>query len=175
MEIGKFRLHFSRFISTIGTFVEKGKRGRMADEPIMTRPVNENENLLRKKFYESMAAQSDLMDKLGEKLITLELAIPGIYAAVLKLMRGDKATVTINAALYLTFICWLLALALTLLALTPKKWRVDTNVLKQDPKKYSEGLGIEDFFEQSARYKRGWLSVSSILFFAGVVCAAFTL
>lgn len=147
----------------------------MAKEPIPTRPVSENENLLRKKFYESIAAQSDLMDKLAERLLTLELGIPGLFATVLKLTRGDKATLTINAALNIAFALWLLALILTLLALTPRKWTVDTTILKQDPKKFDEGLGIEDFFNQSALYKRRLLTVSSLLFFAGIFAAVFTL
>jgi hypothetical protein len=147
----------------------------MSDRPISTRPLNENEKLLREKFYESLAAQSDLMDKLAERLLTLELAIPGLYAAVLKLVSGDKATVIVNAAFYVTFACWILALILTLLALTPKKWTVDTSILKQDPKKFSEALGIEDFFNQSALHKRRLIVASSLLFFAGIFSAAFTI
>ena len=82
----------------------------MANKPISTRPLNGNEILMREKFYETITAQSDLMDKLSERLLTLELAIPGLCATVLKLMRGDKAMVAVNIALYITFACWLLAL-----------------------------------------------------------------
>jgi hypothetical protein len=147
----------------------------MSDQPISTRPVSDNEKLLRQKFYESVTAQSDLLDKLGERLLTLELAIPGLYATALKLVSGDKATLVINAALYVTFACWLLALALTLAALVPKKWKVDPAILKQDPQKFSEGLGIEDYFEQSATRKRRLLIVSSVVFFAGIFSAVYTI
>lgn len=147
----------------------------MSEKPISTRPLNDNEKLLREKFYESIVAQSDLMDKLSERLLTLELAIPGLYATALKLMRGDKAIVTINIALYVTFACWLLALILTLVALTPKKWKVDPAILKQDPKKFDQTIGIEDFFEQSALYKRRLVIASSVFFFAGIFSAVFTL
>ena len=147
----------------------------MSNQPISTRPMNDNEKLMREKFYESITAQSDLMDKLSERLLMLELGIPGLYATVLKLVSGDKATVTVNAALYVTFACWLVALILTLLALTPKKWVVDPAVLKQDAKKFSQGLGLEDFFEQSALYKRRLVTASSIVFFAGIFSAIFTL
>jgi len=146
----------------------------MNSQPIPTRPLDENEKLLRKKFYENIAAQSDLMDKLSERLLTLELGIPGLFATVVKLTQGDKATLTISAALYIAFACWLLALILTLVALTPKKWEVDVTVLKQDPKKFSEGLGIEDYFEQSAIYKRRLIFASIILFFIGIFSALFT-
>lgn len=144
-------------------------------KPIPALPLDENEEALRKKFYESIAGQSDLMDKLAERLLALELGIPGLFAAVLKLIRGNDATLVINPALYLAFGLWLLALALTLAALTPKKWTVDVGVLKQDPKKFAEGLGIQDYFEQSALYKRRLLAASSILFFAGIFSAIFTL
>lgn len=156
--------------------VKNAQKSSETDESILsTRPVNENEKLLRTKFYESIAAQSDLMDKLGEKLLTLELAIPGIYATALKLIRGDKATVGVDWLLILAFAFWASALAMTLIALTPKDWKVDIRVLKQDPQKFSEGLGIEDFFNQSARDKRGWLTASSVVFFAGILSAVFTL
>lgn len=147
----------------------------MSNKPISTRPLSDNEKLLRGKFYESIVAQSDLMDKLSERLLTLELAIPGLYATVLKLVSGEKATVLVNTAFYVTFVCWLLALALTLMALTPKKWIVDPTLLKQDPKKYSEALGIEDYFEKSAQYKRRLVIASSVLFFVGIFSATFTI
>jgi hypothetical protein len=147
----------------------------MSNPPISTRPLSDNEKLLRQKFYENITAQSDLLDKLSERLLTLELAIPGLYAAVLKLVRGDKATAVLNAAFYMTFGCWLLALLLTLAALTPRKWPVDPGLLKQDPAKFAEGLGIEDFFEQSALYKRRLIIASGLVFFAGIFSAAYTI
>jgi hypothetical protein len=52
---------------------------------------------------------------------------------------------------------------------------VDPSVLKQAPQKFSEGLGIEDFFERSANYKRWLVIASSILFFAGIFFAISTL
>lgn len=148
----------------------------MRDKPIPTRPMTEHEKMLREKFYLSITTQSDLLDKLSERLLTLELAIPSLYATVLKLVAGDKVTLTVNTAFYVTFGCWLLALALTLAALLPKKWVVNQNVLRQDPVRMAkEGLGIEDFFEKSAQYKRALLIASSLLFFAGIFSAAFTL
>jgi hypothetical protein len=147
----------------------------MSNQPIPTRPESDYEKMMREKFYASIVAQSDLMDKLSERLLTLELAIPGLYVTAVKLIKGDKATVTVNLALFLTFGFWLLALILTLIALTPKQWLVDPAILKQDPQKFSEGLGIEDFFEQSAIYKRRLVTASSVLFFAGIFSAIFTL
>jgi hypothetical protein len=97
-----------------------------------------------------------------------------LYATVLTLIGGSTAVVRVNAALFVTFGCWLIALLLTLMALTPNKWVVNTTLLKQDPEKLDAGLGIEDFFEQAAGYKRRRLIAASVLFFVGVISAVFT-
>ena len=147
----------------------------MSDEPsIQTTPLADEDTFLQQKYRESVVSQADLMDKLATQLITLELAIPGLYATVLKLVQGETATLPANARLlYLTFGCWLLALILTLIALTPKKWKVNKNVMIQDPRQYeSDGLGIEDFFFQSARYKKQLLIPASLLLWAGIFFAA---
>jgi hypothetical protein len=151
------------------------KKKRTENIPVSTRPLHDNEKLLMTKFYESIVAQSEQMDKLAEKLLTLQLAIPGLYATALKLVGGDNAVVTTNNAFYLTFLFWGLALAVTVNALTPQKWEVDTTIIKQDPEKLSTVLGIEDFFNETALYKRRRLILSSFLFFAGIVCATFTI
>ena len=126
----------------------------MSKDTILTRPPSSGENLLREKFFESVTAQDELMGKVAGQLLTLELAIPGIYATALKFVRGDTATVQLNFAFYFTYGCWLLALALTLYALIPKDWKVNPSILRQDPAKYHEGLGLEDFFRQAAQHKR---------------------
>lgn len=145
----------------------------MNDKPILTRPPSSTESLLKEKFTESIVIQSEHMDKLGQQLITLELAIPGLYATVLKLTSGDKATLTANPSLYISFACWFLALLLTLISLTPGKWKVNRSIMKQDSSKETDELGIEDFFHKTAQYKRRFLIAASLLFFAGVFSAAF--
>ena len=148
----------------------------MSHPTLPTRPVGSNETTLRDKFAESVAGQSDLMDKLGQQLITLELAIPGLYATVLKFTRGDAATAARNQWLYLAFGCWFLALVLTLASLVPRHWRVDPTILRQDPEQNpgqkSEVLGLEDFFYKSARYKCWLIIPACVLFLLGVLAAA---
>jgi hypothetical protein len=152
------------------------RSGKMSDDPpVQTRPFSDEDTFLQQKYRESVVSQADLMDKLATQLITLELAIPGLYATVLKLVQGDKATLPANNPwlLYLTFGSWLLALILTLIALTPRKWKVNKNVMIQDPRHYeSDGLGVEDFFFQSARYKKQLLIPASLLLWAGIFLAA---
>jgi hypothetical protein len=146
-----------------------------ANEIILTTsPLSDGEKKLREKFYESFAGQSDVMDKLAGQLLTLELGIPGLYAAAVKMFGGDKATVQVDVSLVLTFLCWIGALGLTLWALFPQKWKVDTSIINQDPDKMAEGIGIEDFFTLSADSKRKRIAWSSVLFFAGIFFAVFT-
>lgn len=147
----------------------------MANPPLSTRPPNNREQLLRNKYFENVTNQSEHMDKLGTHLITLELAIPGIYATALKLVDGDKATLTATPMLLATFGCWFLALVCALGSLLPRKWIVDTTIIKQDPLETTDVLGIEDFFYKTAQYKRRWLIGSSLFFFAGTLTAVFQL
>jgi len=144
----------------------------MSKIPISTRPVNSSETVLRDKFAESSAGQSALMDKLAQQLIALELAIPGLYATVLKLAQGEDATIPVNSWLYWAFGCWFVALLLTLLSLIPRRWRVDPTILKQDPAYKGDVLGLEEFFFKSARYKWYLLITAALLFCAGNFCAA---
>jgi hypothetical protein len=145
----------------------------MSEQPIPTAPpVSPEAALLRQKFYEQFAAQSEQMDKLGGQLITLELAVPGLYATVLKLVQGEKATLTADGWLYFTFGCWFLALLLTLLSLVPRHWKVDPTVVKGDEASQKPVMGLEDFFYQSAQYKRRRLIPAILLFWAGIMGAA---
>ncbi len=146
-----------------------------ADEVFETHPQDENDNLLRQKFYEDIAKQSERVDALNAHLLTIELAIPGAYAGILKLISGDKAVLQNLPMIWLSFGLWLIALILTLIALTPKQWRVDTSVLVQDPHLMDQGMGIEDYFIASARYKRRLAIAASLFFFAGIASAVFTI
>lgn len=151
---------------------------------INTIPPSPVEKKLLEKFAETIAGQCDLLDQLARQLITLELALPGLYATVLKLVSGDKATLQPSVILWIAFGCWLAALLLTLISLIPRKWLVNREIMQQNPRQNSKQdpkqgrrvktreLGIEDFFKKSARYKRRLLLPACLLFFAGIVCAA---
>ena len=146
----------------------------MTSQPLATRPIETHEEKIKEKYAESFANQSDLMDKLAQQLLTLELAIPGLYATVLKLVAGDKATVVVDKMLYTTFCLWVVALGLTLMAFVPRKWKVNPQIMRQDPNSTTGELGLKDFFVKSAQYKRKLLIVSAILFFVGIAFATLT-
>lgn len=140
--------------------------------PISTRPLNPVESKLQEKFAESIVGQSELMDKLAQQLITLELAIPGLYATVLKLIAGDTGLVKVNNWFYAAFACWFLSLLFSLASLIPRQWKVDPTILKADAQGKGKTLGIEDFYHRSARFKLWLLIPSALLFAFGIVCSA---
>ena len=156
----------------------------MADEPPITSedededlivydsvPPNAAELLLQQKFTERYAAQGEQLDALARQMITIELAIPGLYAAVLALLYGDKATVAPGLWIYVAFGCWFLSLIATFVALFPRTYNVDTAIQRADPEAGSDVLGIEDFFRELARYKYWWLVAAAVLFCAGLAAA----
>ncbi len=80
------------------------------DEIIPTRPPTKQDTLLQERFYEAIANQAALMDKLAQVLLTVELAIPGLYATTLKLISGKEKTFILSCPLIFAFLCWLAAL-----------------------------------------------------------------
>jgi hypothetical protein len=148
-------------------------RALVTDRTVLpTRPLSSSEHVLRDKFAESLATQSEMMDKLAQQLITLELAIPGLYATVLKLLAGEAATVPLNRWVYAAFACWFAALLLALVSLIPRNWRVDPTLLRADANAKGKVLGLEDFYRKSAVYKLWFLIPSALLLAAGIVCSA---
>lgn len=143
-----------------------------SNDPLPTRPLYGSENVLREKFAASIAGQSELMDRLAQQLISIELAIPGIYAAVLKLVAGEQASMTVDVWVYGAFGCWFVALVLALISLIPRTWQVDPTLLRADTQAKGAPLGLEDFYRKSAAYKRRLLIPSALLFAAGVFCSA---
>lgn len=143
------------------------------DEPevFASRPPTSGERALVEKFHERLAGQSKLMDELAKQMITVEMAVPGAYAAVLALLRGQEATLPAGPLLPVAFGGWLVALALTFGALFPRDYTVDASVLRADPDKEGGPLGVEDFFRKSAVYKRRLLAAAAVAFWIGVAAA----
>jgi hypothetical protein len=156
-------------------FYESQGRSKIVNEnPIRTAPLSRQDHLLRDKLIEDIAGQSSRMDDLARQLIALELAVPGIYATALKLVAGDKGTISTGAWLYLAFACWALALALALVSLVPRKHPVDTSRLFADDGDRDSPLSIEGYFRHSALHKLRLLLPSCWLFFVGILSAVVT-
>lgn len=116
-------------------------------------------------FANDLAAQATRLDDLAKQLITLNIAIPGLYATVLKFISGDAATVQNPLLLLMVFGAWMLALGLTFSSLYPESYRVD-------PDSPSD---IEQYFHHSAQRKLKWLAAAGFFSFFGICVAVFSL
>jgi hypothetical protein len=61
-------------------------------EAFASAPLSKADEILLECFVKDVAEQATRLDDLAKQLITLEIAIPGLYAAALKLVSGDQAT-----------------------------------------------------------------------------------
>jgi hypothetical protein len=129
-----------------------------------TQPLSTIELKLQEKFAEEIANQGALMDSMGKQLLSLELAMVGIYATVLKLIAGEGATMQGGVAVGITFLLWFMAVVATVLAIFPEKYEV--NIGKMDE--------IKRYFHNSAQKKAKMLMASVALFFGGVGVSVFT-
>ena len=108
--------------------------------------------------------------------MTLGLAIPGLYATVLKFMGGDDAVVKSSGLIIAAFACWFIALALSLFSLRPRKWKVDRSKLRSNkPAASGQPLSIEEFFMATATYKRRLLVAATLFCFTGICLAGLTI
>jgi len=105
------------------------------------------------------------MDSMGRQLLSLELAMVGIYATVLKLISGDGAVMQGSVAIGISFFLWFMAVVATVLAIFPEKYEID--ITKMDE--------IKGYFHKSAKRKATMLIGSVFLFFAGVGVSVFTI
>lgn len=152
--------------------MSKGTKDETKVEEFTIERLTAVEQILVEKYGEDVAAQTERLDRLAERLITLELAIPGLFATVLKLAAGREATVPLGTAFYVAFGCWLVALILAVFSLMPSRWQVDEEIMQQDIFERGSPLGIRDYFQQVPRFKRYLLLPSVFLFFGGIFSAA---
>ncbi|NTU53736.1 MAG: hypothetical protein HGA97_08605, partial [Chlorobiaceae bacterium] len=121
----------------------------------------------------AVVEQPKLLDELGRQMVTLCLAIPGLFATVLKLTGGDEAVLPASRLVFLAFGCWLVALILSLASLVPVTRKVDRQVPRRaQPAAKGQALSIEEFFTNSAKYKRRLLVAAALFSFAGIALTA---
>lgn len=128
-------------------------------------PVTRYDKTLLDSFAKDVAAQSTRLDDLARQLITLNIAIPGLYATVLKFIHGEAFKVQEPIMLLITFGAWMLALGFAFTSLYPEHYQVD-------PDSPSD---IETFFYHSARRKLRWLMAAGFFSFFGICFAVFSL
>jgi len=150
----------------------------MTDEPIRGQPLSPTDQALLDAYYQEPIRAAERFDELAKNLLSIELAVPGIYAAGLQVLLDDRDGLSILLIVFMTlaFGLWLAALILTVCALFPRPYKVLDGALRYtdpntDPNQRSGASTISEFFEKSARFKRRLLLCSIFLFFAGTVAA----
>ena len=138
---------------------------------LVGQPLSKTDVVLQQGFADEIVQQSKRLDELAKQLITLELAIPGVYAAVLKMAHGPDGVV-VEPALIITFSLWALALGLTLVSLIPVKYSVDPDLLDGESSA-GGGISVRAYFSQSAKRKRDLLLPACGLVFVGICFAVF--
>ena len=142
----------------------------MTTEILNGQPPQPADEALLKAYHDAVIKQADLYVDLAKELLKLELAIPGIYAAALKLVTNQSPNVPLVAV---AFGFWLLALVATLRALFPHRYAVLHDAVQRVGHAGSDGpLTIEEFLQQSAHDKRRLLLWAIPLFFIGIAAAA---
>jgi len=123
-------------------------------------PLDKIDETLIVKFAEDIAAQAGRLDDLAKQLITLQIAIPGLYAATLKLVQGKEMT-TMPITVIIAFGAWLLGLAITLASLIPAQYVIDRNDLG----------AIQHYFVDSAKRKWQFLIFATFFTYFGICMA----
>jgi len=142
----------------------------MTTEILPGQPPQPTDETLLKAYHDAVIKQADLYVDLAKELLKLELAIPGLYAATLKLVTNQSPAASLVAA---AFGFWLLALVATLRALFPRRYVVLHDAVQRVGRAKSKGpFTIEEFLQQSAQDKRRLLLWAIPLFFIGIALAA---
>ena len=128
-------------------------------------PLSKVDEIILECFAKDVAAQATRLDELAKQLITLEIAIPGLYAAILKLVSNDKVIADTPKLLIPAFLCWMLSLGLCLTSLLPVKHTIDPDSLTQ----------IRHYFSSSARRKLYLLTLACICSMGGIYLAVLSI
>lgn len=128
-------------------------------------PVSRYDSVLQERLAQEVSEQSKRLDDLARQLITLNIAVPGLYASLLRYMSGSDATVEDPLLLVFIFFPWLLALGLAFVSLFPLNYRVD-------PDSPSD---IEGYFSKTAKRKLVWLTLAGFFSFVGISFSVFSL
>jgi len=138
---------------------------------IPTQPIPKQVEWLQTQFHQEIVKQSERMDDLAKQFFTLFIGIAGLYATVLKLAAGQSSPFQQEAYVCVPYGLWAIALLCVMLALFPKRYSVNPNIIHRGASSPGSELSIEEFYRFSAAYKYKWLVMAASCFFAGLVAA----
>lgn len=144
----------------------------MQQEPLDGKPATTkpSDQALLSAYYQEPVKQAERFADLAKELFKVELAIPGIYAAVLRVAGMEQPPN--HGAVGVAFALWTVALGLTLRTIFPRKYEVLENVVRLGrPMPHRGPFSIEEYFQKSMQDKRRQSLWSILLFCAGVAAA----
>lgn len=128
-------------------------------------PVSRYNEVLQERLAQEVSEQSKRLDDLARQLIALNIAVPGLYASLLRYMSGSDATVEDPLLLVFIFLPWLLALGFAFVSLFPLNYQVDPDSPND----------IEGYFSKTAKRKLVWLAFAGFFSFVGISFSVFSL
>ena len=151
----------------------------MAKDSILpTQPPSPEGQKLVDAFAEEPAQQAGRYDDLAKEMMKLLLGVPGVYLAVLKLGADQKFALQITGLVLnvMAFASWGAAVFAAFRALLPRSYKVMRDVpYRVGERSPGDKLTIEEFYREAASFKALWLTVSAVLFFAGILLALLSL
>ncbi len=128
---------------------------------------------LQESFAQDFSEQGKRLDETAKQLLTLQIALPSVFAALLKLLAGKDAFLAMNDVMSTTLVCgafisWIAAVFFSLRALKPEHHQVNPNVL-ENRSTDKTFFGLLDFYQHNAARKHQHISVSTVLTVLGLV------
>ncbi len=124
--------------------------------PIKTMPLTTVDKALMEAFAQDLVSQASRLDELAKNLITLGLAIPGLFVTFVKPIPKPHSDSPLNLFAIGALVLWFLGFALVLWSLFPKKYEIDPTNLSQ----------LREYFFETAKYKRILLSLACMFWMA---------
>lgn len=126
---------------------------------VTSKPLDKFDELLIEGFANDLVTQAPRLDDLAKQLITLQIAVLGLYAVILKLTDEVKSISDDRLCMGLALGAWILAQFLCFLSLWPKRRQVDMNDLVQ----------IRQHFSSGTRRRLGLLGSASVFSLISIV------
>ncbi len=130
-----------------------------------TTPLGEFDKALLNSFAHDMTAQTKRFDNLAKMLLGLNIAIPGLYAAVLRLTLNPHVALLQSPLLWVAFVAWLLSLGFALVSLLPNQHTIDPDNM----------TAIEHYYRDQAQRKWRLMTAATFSSFFGICFAVFSL
>ena len=140
-----------------------------SDRPIIidgeVTALGEFDKALLANVARDITSQTKRLDTLAQMLAGLNIAIPGFYAAMLRLTLNPAVSLLQSPLLWIAFISWLLSLGLAMISLLPTQHNLDPDNL----------TAVEHYYQAQAQRKWRLMTAAVFTSFFGICFAVFSL